>query len=105
MSMEPARINEIDPDRVRHIAHLARLHLSDAEVQSFSKQLTELIGYFNTLGEVNVEGVPPANLLSIRSGEMRPDEPQPSLARDEFLAGAPVRDGNFVRVPPVFGSE
>jgi aspartyl-tRNA(Asn)/glutamyl-tRNA(Gln) amidotransferase subunit C len=100
-----ARIEAIDTERVRHIAELARLQLTEAEIESFSNQLTELIGYFNRLGEVDVSDTPPANLLQVREGEMRADEPQPCLDRDEVLAQAPAREGNFFRVAPVFGSE
>jgi aspartyl-tRNA(Asn)/glutamyl-tRNA(Gln) amidotransferase subunit C len=105
MSSDVARVSAIDSDRVRHLAELARLKLTEAEVEALSKQMTELIGFFNHLGEVDVTNVPPANLLQVRDGEMRPDEVQPSLDREEFLSQVPARAGNFVRVAPVFGAE
>lgn len=98
-----AQVHEIDIETVRHIAHLARLAITDDEAALFSKQMTTIIEYFNQLGEVDVADVPPANLLQRRTDHLRDDEEQPSVDREEFLSGAPARQKEFVKIAPVFG--
>jgi len=87
---------------VNHIAALARLELSEAEVEEYRQQLSAVLEYFARLQAVDTEGIPPtASVLPPRS-VLRPDEPRPGLPRDALLANAPeVEDGQF-RVPPVF---
>jgi aspartyl-tRNA(Asn)/glutamyl-tRNA(Gln) amidotransferase subunit C len=95
-------ISTIDGLQVRHIAHLARLGLSDAECESFSKQLSTIIDYFNLLQEANVEGVLPANHLQTLRAKLRPDTAMTSLTREEFLANVPRKKDGYVRVAPIY---
>jgi aspartyl-tRNA(Asn)/glutamyl-tRNA(Gln) amidotransferase subunit C len=95
-------ISEIDIQQVKHIAHLARLGLSEEESAAFSRQLTTIIDYFNLLEEADVEGVPPANHLQALRARMRPDVVETSLTREEFLANAPRREGAYIRVAPIY---
>lgn len=92
----------ITREEVLHIAALARLELSEAEVEEYRQQLSAVLEYFARLQAVDTEGIPPtASVLPPRS-VLRPDEPRPGLPRDALLANAPeVEDGQF-RVPPVF---
>ncbi len=92
----------ITREEVNHIAALARLELSEAEVEEYRQQLSAVLEYFARLQAVDTEGIPPtASVLPPRS-VLRPDEPRPGLPRDALLANAPeVEDGQF-RVPPVF---
>ncbi|HEV3204544.1 MAG TPA: Asp-tRNA(Asn)/Glu-tRNA(Gln) amidotransferase subunit GatC [Gemmataceae bacterium] len=91
----------LTPDDVRWVAHLARLELSEAELQTMTRQLSAILGYVNHLQQVNTEGVEPlAHPLPIHN-VFRPDELQPSLPVDEALANAPLRRGNFYSVPAV----
>jgi len=86
----------------RWIAHLARLELSDAELQTLSRQLSAILDYVRLLNQVDTDGVEPlAHPLSIQN-VFRPDEPAPSLPVDEALANAPRRLGPFYGVPAVF---
>ena len=91
----------IDPELVRHIALLTRLSLSEEEVQTFSEQFSTIIDYFDMLGEVDTEGVPPARQPQVTRAMLREDEVQPSLAREDFLANVPQRDEAYVRVAVV----
>ena len=88
-------------EQVRWIAHLARLELSDAELQTLARQLGAIIGYFAQLQQVDTEGVEPlAHALPVQN-VFRDDEPVPSLPADEALANAPDRRGPFYSVPAV----
>lgn len=106
MSAEPAPPGDrIDEARVRAIAELARLALTDAEVASFSQQFTRIIEYFHLLDDADVADVVPAYLLAIREGDLRADVPGACIPREEFLAQAPVRVENRVKVAPVINAE
>jgi aspartyl-tRNA(Asn)/glutamyl-tRNA(Gln) amidotransferase subunit C len=91
----------IDPEHVRHIAFLTRLALTEAEVQTFSEQLSTIIDYFDLLGEADIEGVPPAHQPQMARGALREDDVRPSMARDDFLENAPQREGPYVKVSVV----
>ena len=88
-------------DDVRKVAHLARLELSDAEVETMTRQLAAIVAYVDQLTQVPTDGVEPlAHALDV-SNVFRADEPAPSLPVDEALANAPQRKGDFYRVPAV----
>ena len=88
-------------DDVRKVAHLARLELSDAEVETMTRQLAAIVAYVDQLKQVPTDGVEPlAHALDV-SNVFRGDEPAPSLSVDEALANAPQRKGDFYRVPAV----
>lgn len=88
-------------EEVLHIAHLARLELTEEEIEAYRRQLSAILDYFQKLQDVDTEGIPPtASVLPPRS-VLRKDEPRPGLPREVLLANAPdVEDGQF-RVPPV----
>lgn len=89
-------------DDARWIAHLARLELSDAELQTMTPQLSAILDYVQQLQQVDTEGVEPlAHPLPLQN-VFRPDEPAPSLPVEQALANAPKRVGPFYGVPAVF---
>ncbi len=92
-------------EEVLHIAHLARLELTEEEIETYRRQLSAILEYFQKLQEVDTEGIPPtASVLPPRS-VLREDEPRPGLPREELLANAAdVEDGQF-RIPPVLDHE
>ena len=93
--------DRIDPDQVRHIGKLARLQLSEAEVEQFSEQLSEILAYVEKLEQLDIAGVAPsAHALGV-TNVFRPDEPGEPLAPSDALANAPGRDRNFFTVPKV----
>jgi aspartyl-tRNA(Asn)/glutamyl-tRNA(Gln) amidotransferase subunit C len=88
-------------EQVRWVAMLARLELTEAELQLMTGQLNRIVEYVNQLQSLNTNGVEPlAHALDV-ANVFRADEPQPSLAVDEALANAPKRKGDFYAVPAV----
>ena len=88
-------------DQVRWVAHLARLELSDAELETMTRQLSAIVEYVNQLQQVNTDGVEPlAHALDV-ANVFRADELQPSLPIDDALLNAPRRRGDFYAVPAV----
>ena len=92
---------KLDRDIVMHIAKLARVELSEQEVETFSTQLSEIIGHFDVLNRVDTEGVEPtAHTLPIRN-VFAEDVSRPSMPRGEVLALAPSTDDGYLRVRAV----
>ena len=88
-------------EEVRWVMHLARLELSQTELETMTRQLSAIIDYVNQLQQVNTEGVEPlAHPLPIHN-VFRDDASAPSLPVDAALANAPDRRGNFYGVPAV----
>ena len=92
---------KIEREAVLHIAKLARVELSAAEVDQFSEQLTEIIGHFDALSAVNTDGVEPTTQALPLTNVMVADVSRPSLPRDEVLALAPNTDDGYLRVRAV----
>jgi len=81
---------------VRHIARLARVALSDEEVERLREQLSGILDHFTILNEIDTESVPPTAQTFEMSNVERDDVPRPSCSRDDVLANAPrVEDGYF----------
>jgi aspartyl-tRNA(Asn)/glutamyl-tRNA(Gln) amidotransferase subunit C len=78
---------------VAHVARLARLALSDAEIEALAPQLSAILGYAEQVAEVAAADVAPTTHPFALADVTRPDDPAPSLARDDVLAGAPKLDG------------
>ena len=86
----------IDREQVLHVARLARLSLSDEEVERMSGELTGILGHIEKIGELDLEGVPPTSHVVEVANALRADEPRPSWPREEILTAAPaVRDDGF----------
>jgi aspartyl-tRNA(Asn)/glutamyl-tRNA(Gln) amidotransferase subunit C len=82
---------------VEEIALLARLALTDAEIEAMRVDLSAILGHMDALAEVDTSGVQPMTHAVPMDLRLRPDEPRPSLPGEAALAGAPqVRDGSFV---------
>ena len=92
----------IDRNTVRHIAALARLKVEEAEEERFVRELQAILAYVEELQELNVDGVAPTSTVVAGSpSPLRPDEERPCDVREEALAQAPDRDGDYFRVPRV----
>ena len=94
---------KLSREEVLHIALLARLGLSEAEVTRFSEQLSKLLESFEILQQVDTTGVPPTAQAITLQNVVRSDEAQASLSQDQTLANAPRKDGDFFRVRAVLG--
>lgn len=90
---------------VEHVAWLARLELAEAEVDSFTEQLNDILGHIAMLNELDTADVEPtAHAMPLRN-VLRADEVRPSFDRAALLANAPDPvDGQF-RVPKIVGEE
>ena len=91
----------ISGKEVRYIAHLARIGLSDKEIEHFQGQLEGILTYVDKLKALNVDGVEPTSRVLDLKDVLRPDTLRPSLKTDEALRGAPQREGGFYKVPKV----
>ena len=89
----------IDREQVLHVAKLARLRLTDDEVERMSGELSTILGHIETIGELDLEGVPPTSHVVELENVLREDEPRPSLPKDVALAQAPDADADGFRVP------
>jgi aspartyl-tRNA(Asn)/glutamyl-tRNA(Gln) amidotransferase subunit C len=86
---------------VQWVAHLARLQLTETELDTMTRQLSAIVAYVDQLKQVNTEGVEPmAHALAIHN-IFREDEAAASLPVDDALANAPQRRGDFYSVPAV----
>jgi len=91
----------IDAAQVRKVAKLARLDLTEAEVEEFTGQLGAILEYVEKMNELNTEDVEPlAHCLPI-SNIFRADDVRESLGAEKTLANAPQRDGSFFKVPKI----
>ena len=91
----------IDKKTIEHIAKLARLHVTDAEAQEFSTQLSKALGYFEQISKVPTQGVEPLVTPSEVESFWREDGVKKALSADELVANAPDKVGNLFKVPPV----
>jgi len=91
----------LTPDEVLHIARLARIALSDADVQRLTAQLSGILDHFAALSSVDAGDVEPTAHPLPLSNVMRADEVSPSLPRSEVLANAPEQEEGFFRVRAV----
>ncbi len=96
---------ELSADEVRHVASLARLALTDDEVDELAPQLSKILEYAEHVGEVAAHDVVPTTHPFPLHNVMRPDEPRPSLARDEVLAAAPEVEDDRFAVPRIVAEE
>ena len=92
---------DISRDDVLHVARLARLHLTDEEVDRMRVQLSNILGAVETLRDVDTSQVGPTASVIQLENVMREDIAHPGLSRDAALANAPLRDDPFLRVPTV----
>jgi aspartyl-tRNA(Asn)/glutamyl-tRNA(Gln) amidotransferase subunit C len=86
----------VDPETVRHVADLARVDLTEAEVERFADQFSEVLSYFDTLDEV-----PEVEREAELTNVMRPDEEREGLSREEALQNAPETEDGYFTGPRV----
>jgi aspartyl-tRNA(Asn)/glutamyl-tRNA(Gln) amidotransferase subunit C len=76
-------------EQVLHVARLARLDLSDDEVERMSAELSNVLEHIEKIGELDLDGVPPTSHVVDVVNALRPDEPEPCLPAEVALASAP----------------
>lgn len=92
---------KLTPEEVRHIALLARVGLSDEEIEKLREQLSSILENFEILQEVDTSGVPPTAQVTGLENVIREDEAAPSFPQKEILANAPQTEEGFFRIKAV----
>ena len=92
---------KLSREEVLHIARLARLGLTEEDIDRFGEQISHLLEHFEVLQQVDTEGVPPTAQAIPLQNVMKPDEVAPSLPPSDILANAPRREEDFFRVRAV----
>jgi aspartyl-tRNA(Asn)/glutamyl-tRNA(Gln) amidotransferase subunit C len=96
-----ARIMSVTNEQVRHIARLARIAMSDDELERLVPELNNILGWVEQLGEVNTDGVEPLTAVIDQKLRLRDDIVTEGDIRDEILANAPEAQHGFFAVPKV----
>jgi aspartyl-tRNA(Asn)/glutamyl-tRNA(Gln) amidotransferase subunit C len=89
----------IDREQVLHVARLARLRLSEEEVERMSGELSTILDHIEKIGELDLDEVEPTSHVVQVENVLRPDEPRPSWPRERMLAEAPDATDDGFRVP------
>ncbi len=89
----------IERDQVLHVARLARLRLSDDEVERMSRELSTILDHIEKIEELDLEGVEPTSHVIEVENVLRADEPRPSWPRERMLELAPDAAEDGFRVP------
>ena len=96
----PGRITRAD---VAHVARLARLELTDEELDLFTGQLAQVLDHAADVASLDLTGVGPTAHAMAVTNVLRPDEPHACLDRDEVLGQAPAVEDHRFRVPRILG--
>ncbi|HLO21656.1 MAG TPA: Asp-tRNA(Asn)/Glu-tRNA(Gln) amidotransferase subunit GatC [Sphingomicrobium sp.] len=91
----------VSPEQVRHIAKLARIAMSDEELDRLVPELNNILGWVEQLGEVDTDGVEPLTAVIDQKLRLRDDIVTEGNIRDEVLANAPEAQHGFFAVPKV----
>jgi aspartyl-tRNA(Asn)/glutamyl-tRNA(Gln) amidotransferase subunit C len=90
---------------VAHLARLARIELTDAELDHLAPQLEVILGSVARVAEVVADDIPPTSHAVPLTNVVRPDEVGPSLTPEQALAGAPAVEDQRFRVPRILDEE
>ncbi|MBA2384441.1 MAG: Asp-tRNA(Asn)/Glu-tRNA(Gln) amidotransferase subunit GatC [Actinobacteria bacterium] len=90
----------ITREEVLHVAKLARLELTDEEVERLTRELGAILEAVSKVSELDLTDVPPTSHPLAVVNSWGEDEPRPSLGLDEAFANAPEREADLFRVPP-----
>ncbi len=89
----------IDREQVLHVARLARLRLSEEEVEVMSQELSSILEHVDRIARLDLDEVPPTSHVVELENVLRPDEPRPSWPKEEILRPAPDPAEGAFRVP------
>ncbi|MEO7366263.1 MAG: Asp-tRNA(Asn)/Glu-tRNA(Gln) amidotransferase subunit GatC [Sphingomicrobium sp.] len=91
----------VNTEQVRHIAKLARIAMSDAEIEALAPELNNILGWIEQLAEVNTDGVEPLTAVIDQKLRLRDDAVNDGDCRDAVLVNAPLAEHGFFAVPKV----
>lgn len=96
-------VERLTEKEVRHIAKLARLHLTDEQVEMYRAQLSQVLEHVNKLAELDLEDVEPLSHPNELTNRLADDSPRESFALEVALKNAPQTEGPYIAVPKVLG--
>ena len=88
-------------EEVKHIANLARLELSDEELERYRQQLSSILDHVAQLSELDTSDIEPLTSVLAEQSMLRADKPGEALPLDKLLSNAPDTDKNQFKVPPI----
>ncbi|MHC0038319.1 Asp-tRNA(Asn)/Glu-tRNA(Gln) amidotransferase subunit GatC [Pseudoneobacillus sp. C159] len=94
-------MSRISQDEVKHVAHLARLAISEEEVEIFTNQLDAIITFAEQLNELNTDGVEPTSHVLDIKNVLREDKAEQGVPREEVLKNAPEHQNGQFKVPSI----
>jgi aspartyl-tRNA(Asn)/glutamyl-tRNA(Gln) amidotransferase subunit C len=94
---------EVSREQVLKMAKLARLELSDADVEKMASSLDKLVGYMAMLKQIDLKDVEPMLAVDTSTRPLRPDEPHVSLPKEKTFANAPSVNMDHFSIPKVIG--
>lgn len=100
-----ARVSNISRDEVAHLARLARMAVTEEELDVFAGQLDQILDSVAKVSEVASDDIPPMSHAVPLTNTFREDEVRPGLSQAEALAGAPAAEDGRFRVPRILGEE
>lgn len=86
---------------VAYVANLARIKLTDDEIEKFQSQLDQIVGYVEKIGELDLQGVEPSTRMRSLNNVFRKDEVRPCLAHDVAMSNAPEELNGLFKVPKI----
>jgi aspartyl-tRNA(Asn)/glutamyl-tRNA(Gln) amidotransferase subunit C len=89
----------VDAETVKHVARISRINLTDAEVEKFSGQLSEVLDSFSLIKEVDTENIKPSFQPTEMKNAVRDDIPEDCLTQDEALSNAEQKEEKFFKGP------
>jgi aspartyl-tRNA(Asn)/glutamyl-tRNA(Gln) amidotransferase subunit C len=92
---------KISKEEVLHVAHLARLNLTENELETMTGQLDNILSYFDKLGELDTAEIQPTTHVFKLSNALREDTVVESLSQQQAVENGPVEDGESFLVPRV----
>jgi aspartyl-tRNA(Asn)/glutamyl-tRNA(Gln) amidotransferase subunit C len=98
-------VSNISRDEVAHLARLARMAVTEEELDVFAGQLDQILDSVAKVSEVASDDVPPMSHAVPLTNTFRDDEVRPGLSQEQALAGAPAAEDGRFRVPRILGEE
>lgn len=92
---------KISKKEVEHVGNLSRLHLSEAETDAFTHQLSTILSYMETLKKVETRGIEPTSTVVAQTNVFREDTPELSLPQERAIANAPEAVDGYFQVPKI----
>ena len=94
-------MTKISSSDVRKVAKLARLELTEDQIEIYTSQLEDILSYVDQLQEIDTQGIPPTTRAVEVVNSMREDIVEDNSTREDILKQAPHREGDFFRVPKI----